>query len=261
VIARGHELGYLETLRDPIGEIIALREGQSGPLTYFRNNILHLLTLPSLIAAAFSRDSMRNRADLSELVSITLPFLHGELFSPADASETKMQHALQAMEQEGLLTQHADQWVGATAGDSKSVSLKRLGDIVMPGIERYCICVAVLMNQIDTVSITEPNAQQPDSLELTQESLESQCADCAERLAATEGRNRRELHDKNLFGQFVDTLDQQGLIKRDGDKVIPLPKLQTFEHQTRQLLDDSMHQAILRASAARAQRGARAKQA
>jgi len=251
VIKRGHELGYLETLCDPIGEIIALREGQSGPLTYFRNNILHLLTLPSLIAAGFSHGLTRNRSDIAELVATVLPFLHGELFLPTDSSKEQTEQALKAMEREGLLSRHQDKWVGASTGEPESVSLKRLGEIVMPGIERYYICVSLLMHQPGDNAIIVPSQNKQAAPTLTQESLQSRCADCAERLASTEGRNRRELHDKNLFNQFIDALDKKKLIKRDGDNLSPLPELSRLEGQTRQLLDEGMHQAILRASAAR----------
>ncbi len=47
VVRHGIELGYVETLVDDIGELVSLRDGQAPALTYFRNNVLHLLTLPA----------------------------------------------------------------------------------------------------------------------------------------------------------------------------------------------------------------------
>lgn len=242
VIRHGHELGYLETQGDRISELVAVRSGQAGVLTYFRNNILHLLTLPSLIAAAFLRRPRRSREEIDQIVETTLPFLHTELFLPNTIDTATIDQVLHAMKSEGLLQHQTQQWQRAPADDPAAVSLQRLGQVVIPSIERYYLCTTLLTN----ASGSAVNA----SIEL--EVLSGQCVDCADRLAATEGRNVVELHDAHLFGQFIDALIERGLIHREGGRLTPQPSLKTFEKQAQRLLDEGMCHAILRASMAKA---------
>lgn len=240
VIRHGHDLGYLETHKDAIGDLVAIRSGQAAPLTYFRNNILHLLTLPSLIAAAFSSRARRSDEAIKNLVHFALPFLYGELFQNADVNMDVFEHTLAALEAEGLLQREDDLWRRPAAGSAQAVSLMRLGEVVLPSIERYYLCAALLI-QADTP--------------LTKYELAERCADSADRLAHTEGRNAQELHDQHLFDQFLQNLEIQGLVSRNDKLLTPHPTLTNLEREARQLLDDGIRHAILRATRARSRPG------
>jgi glycerol-3-phosphate O-acyltransferase len=53
IIAYGMELGVIETREHPLGEIIEVRADQTVLLAYFRNNVSHLLAVPSMVASCF----------------------------------------------------------------------------------------------------------------------------------------------------------------------------------------------------------------
>jgi glycerol-3-phosphate O-acyltransferase len=95
----------LKRLRNPSGDIIHVDEYQSVLLTYYRNNILHLYGLPSLIAACF-----QHRDDISESEIVTMcqqfyPFLREDLFLKWDEASIAMVTGeyISAMKQLGLL--------------------------------------------------------------------------------------------------------------------------------------------------------------
>ena len=235
VVRHGIELGYLETATDDIGELVALREGRATSLMYFRNNILHLLTLPSLVAAAFTGLATRSEAGLERLVGTALPFLHGELFLPGDPGPAALERTLGALEGHALLHRHGDGWRRAGAGTPEAVSLLRLAEVVLPSVERYYLCSALLVQ-----------ASGP----LARGDLESRAAACAGRLAATEGRGAQDLHDRHLFPGLVDRLVERGLVRAADGGLVADESLGTLETEARRLLDDGIRHAILRASLA-----------
>ena len=235
VVRHGVELGYLETATDDIGELVALRPGQATSLMYFRNNIVHLLTLPSLVAAAFTGLATRSDEALRRLANVALPFLHGELFLPGDPDGTGLGRTLAALAAHDLLARHGEGWRRASAGTPEAVSLLRLAEVVLPSVERYYLAAALLV---------QANGPLPRG------ELESRAAACAGRLAATEGRDAQDLHDRHLFPGFVARLAARGLVRETGDGLVADDSLGTLETEARRLLDDGIRHAILRASLA-----------
>jgi len=144
LIEHGIRLGFIEIVTDALGPIIQLRPGQASPLTYFRNNILHLLTLPALIAAAFTHNRSRSHHALSQLVNLTFPFLQGELFLNASVTDNQIDQALAGLHDTGLLIQENDRWRRAPAGSLEAVSLLRLAQVVIPALERDYLCASLL---------------------------------------------------------------------------------------------------------------------
>ncbi len=90
IVSYGIHLGVIENRPHPLGDIIAVAPKHAILLTYFRNNISHLVALPSLIASCFLN---RNRIATGQLRRITrslYPFLKAELFLPWDADDFKL---------------------------------------------------------------------------------------------------------------------------------------------------------------------------
>ena len=235
VVRHGVELGYLETASDDIGELVALRAGQAPALTYFRNNIMHLLVQPSLVAAAFTGVATRSDAGLRRLVQTALPFLHAELFVPPEPDERAFERALAALVDHGLLARHGEGWRRAAAGSPEAVSLLRLAEVVLPSVERYYLCAALLVQ-----------AGAP----LARDELGRRCAACASRLATTEGRDAQDLHDRHLFRGLVERLRAHGYVDGPTEALVAAERLTTLENEARRLLDDGIRHAILRAALA-----------
>ncbi|MCV5869066.1 glycerol-3-phosphate 1-O-acyltransferase, partial [Escherichia coli] len=65
---------------DSMGDIISLDRSQSILMTYYRNNIIHLFALPSLIAQMIIRQRNLTVEKIQENVAQIYPFLKKELF-------------------------------------------------------------------------------------------------------------------------------------------------------------------------------------
>ncbi|WP_200855715.1 hypothetical protein, partial [Klebsiella pneumoniae] len=70
-----------------MGDIISLDRNQSILMTYYRNNIIHLLALPSLIAQLLIRQQSVSLEKVQATVAQIYPFLKQELFLRFEAEE------------------------------------------------------------------------------------------------------------------------------------------------------------------------------
>ncbi len=243
-IDHGIKLGFIETSDDPLGALVSIRTGMAAPLTYFSNNVQHLITVPSLLACCFTGAANQSKSDLLKLVEYALPFLKNELYLPNEKSEQALDDALETLMHCRLIkceqsVEDGQSYRRASAGSSEAVALMQLAESVMPALERYFLAAAVLV--------------QHGEKGLLLSELEERCRVCAERLGLTHGRNAQDLFDKHLHRAMVDTLGQSNYAIVDeqpnGDKTIaPTPTLLKLAQDTRNLVSENMRHAILHAA-------------
>jgi len=222
LIDHGQRLGFIESEQDSIGDLVLISKGQAAALTYFRNNILHLLTLPALIATTFSSQRSRTTERIQHLVALTFPIVQGELFSLTDLKDSMIAQTLNGLEQAGLLTHDSGAWTRAAAGTLQAVSLERLAKIVTPALERDYLCACII----------------------------AQCPESATRLARTHGYIATELYDKHLHQSFVATLITRGYVTKNSNMLHANKTLINVEKEAKALLPDANRHAILAASQA-----------
>jgi len=258
-IAHGIKLGFIETSNDPLGTLVSIRTGMAGPMTYFSNNVQHLIATPSLLACCFNGTAAQPKSVLHRLVQYALPFLQNELYLPDQQSEHALNEALDALMHCNLIKceqGNSDDPVyrRAGAGSGEAVELMQLAESVMPALERYFLSAAVLV--------------QNGEKGLLLSELEEQCHVCAERLAKTHGRNAQDLYDKHLHRAMINTLGESNyatIIERKNNEraknepakngpakneqtITATPALLTLAHDTRTLISENMRHAILHAA-------------
>ncbi|MBX2878551.1 MAG: glycerol-3-phosphate 1-O-acyltransferase PlsB [Granulosicoccus sp.] len=234
LIEHGCRLGFIEKDRDEVGSIIQLRTHQAAPLTYFKNNILHLLTLPALIAASFSTRREQERSTIQELVSVTFPILQNELFVSPMFKDTQFDQALHGLCDTGLLLLNENHYRRAPAGSLQAVLLHRLAQVVTPALERDFLCASILAQSANGPIGTSK--------------LASLCKLCAMRLSRTHGRDANELFDKHLHHGFIQTLKKHDYIDVANDEITAKPALINMESLARTLLPEQSRHAILATS-------------
>ena len=236
VIEHGMQLKFIAEETDDVGSLIAIRSGQAAPLTYFRNNILHLLTLPALIASAFIHQPTRSDDVVFKLVSLTHTFLQNELFSEPALTREQFDQCLDALAAAGMLRREGDLWRRAPAGSMEAVSLMRLAQVVTPALERDYLTASLLARA--------------DEGDISFDELSTRCQMSAQRLATTTGRDAGDLYDKNLMGIFVATLDAEGFVHRNNDRLSATARMMTMETEARLLIGERIRHAILNAALA-----------
>src|SRR5690606_15826772 len=82
IIAYGFEMKMLQRQPQSMNDVISLLPEKAVGLTYFRNNVAHLLALPSLVACCFLEHHSFSMSTLQRLALSMHPFLQSELFLP-----------------------------------------------------------------------------------------------------------------------------------------------------------------------------------
>jgi glycerol-3-phosphate O-acyltransferase len=186
-------------------DTLALAPGQAAALTWYRNNVLHLVALPSLLACCFLSTESHHEADLLRIVQRLYPYLRAELFLHWDEAdlETAMRGQLAALRDAGLLASNGGQWRAAPADSSEAMQLSLLAQPMLQAIERYYLVVSLLLRA------------SPGSIE--QAELAQRCQEMATRMRTLYGFYSPEFFDRTLFDGFVGLLRRQGVIRADAD--------------------------------------------
>ena len=234
-IEHGKKLGFIQTSNDPLGALVSIRTGMSAPMTYFRNNVQHLITVPALVACCFISTTKRSKDQLQTLVQYAFPFLQNELYLTDRPTDAALDDALESLVSSRLIRIESDStYRRATAGTIEAVTLIRLAESVLPALERYYLAAAVLI--------------QSGEQGLPISSLAERCEACAERLALTHGRVAGDLYDKHLHKAMISTLAETAYATLDEQTITATTKLHKLANDTKTLVPEQMRHAILHAA-------------
>ncbi|HID48762.1 MAG TPA: glycerol-3-phosphate 1-O-acyltransferase PlsB, partial [Chromatiales bacterium] len=158
-IALTESLGLVKRKNHELGDIIYLDAKHAVFLTYYRNNILHLMVVSSAIACCFLSVASHGRDKIVELVSLAYPFLKSELFLPwdADALPGIIDHTLEMLVEQGFLSRSkkTGKYRKPTASSIEYGRLELLGKVVSPILELYYMTFALLLKK-GSHSLTQP---------------------------------------------------------------------------------------------------------
>jgi glycerol-3-phosphate O-acyltransferase len=195
-IKHAEQLRMIHRRTHELGDIIYLDARLSISLTYYRNNILHLLALPSLIACCFLNIRSQTRDQIHNLIGLAYPYIKAELFLPWSESELPhmIDHLLEAMSSHGLLLKNVqlDVFTQPASGSAHYAQLKLLARIISPTLEVYYLTLALL--------------SRTGEAQLSKDELENQCYLMAQRIAMIHELNSPDFSDRKLISNFIESL-------------------------------------------------------
>ncbi|RJX64936.1 glycerol-3-phosphate 1-O-acyltransferase [Vibrio sinensis] len=185
---------------DSMGEIVSLDRNQSILMTYYRNNIIHLLAIPSLIAQMLIRYQKISIEQMQANVALVHPFLQQELYLSVEGEKLQemIQHYITELTQQGLITFDGET---VAINQANTQVLVLLGRTITETLQRYSIALNLL--------VANP--------ELGKSDLEQKSQDIAQRLGRLHGINAPEYFDKGVFSAMFSTLKQQEYLDVDGN--------------------------------------------
>ena len=202
MIRHCESLRMLQRQSHPLGDVVGMTESDAVLATYYRNNALHLLLMPSLIACAFLNNAAVSHRDLHRLARRVYPYVADEYFLRWGEEELPavVDELLEDLLNHGLLTASEDrlEWRRPPAETSEAVQLSVLARITVPILERYYLAISLLLR-------AGPGR-------LTQEALERQCQLTAQRMAMLYELNSPEFFDRAQFGNFVERLAERKVL-------------------------------------------------
>ncbi|GAA5017960.1 glycerol-3-phosphate 1-O-acyltransferase PlsB [Acinetobacter puyangensis] len=232
IIAYGLKLKLIKRIKHVLGDIIAIEDQQAVLLTYFRNNILHLFILPSLIAALVEHNGRLLRDDLINVIKALYPFLKAELFLKWDikALEPIIEQYCDALiEAKLILDDGHNTLYSPTPNSEQHKQLLVLATPVKQSLERYFMTLA-LINQRGSGKISARQVEELSHL-------------LGQRLSVLYEFNSPEFFDKSLFQSFLKVLTQQGIICTNQEGMIEFDdRLSNIAQDAHLILDeDTLH--------------------
>jgi glycerol-3-phosphate O-acyltransferase len=192
-----------------MGDIICLDSKHSVLLTYYRNNILHLTALPSVIACCFNNAPVQKLENIIELVSITYPFLRRQLFitwTQEQLPET-IKHILGILAGLGLLEKTGRyEYSRPRASSIECGQLELLARVISPVLELYYMTFAILLNT--------------GSSKISESDLIEHSFLMAQRVSMIYELNSPDFFDKRLITGFIDSLRDIEYVRIDNDGLI-----------------------------------------
>ncbi|KRE85748.1 glycerol-3-phosphate O-acyltransferase [Rhodanobacter sp. Soil772] len=207
IIAYGEQMGWIQRVQHPLGDVLTVTGERAVLLSYFRNNVLHLAATAAWVACCFLNNRRMSRASILRLGRIIYPFIQGELFLPwdTDGFAAQLQATIDFFVRRGLLESVSDGRVleRSPGQDDGAFQLKVIARSLIQAFERYYITIAALAKN-------GPHT-------MTGAELENACTLTAQRLSLLNELSAPEFFDKALFRGFIQKLRERRIVWTDDD--------------------------------------------
>jgi glycerol-3-phosphate O-acyltransferase len=204
MLAYGQSMKVISVQPHALGDIVRMSDESAVLATYYRNNVLHLFAMPSLVACAFVSNATVRTDDIQRLVWRIYPYIAAELFLRWNESELAdvVTQVLVGLERQGLVESDFErtQWRRPPPNSEKAMQLSLLAQATIQTIERYYLAIAILVKA--------------GSGEITQVALEERCQLTAQRMGLLYGLNSPEFFDRAMFENFIDLLRSRAVIRQ-----------------------------------------------
>ncbi|WP_213995127.1 glycerol-3-phosphate 1-O-acyltransferase PlsB [Arsukibacterium sp.] len=222
-------LQKVQSSTDGFGELISLSEQHSVLATYYRNNVLHLFMLPSLLASAVLHQRSISSQQLLGYIEQLYPLLRAELFLYVSSLHTYCQALLQFMTEQGLIECDGDKYYAPAQQSRQYFKLSLLAHNAEDTLQRY----AIVLNLVQ--------AQGP----LSRTELEKRGHQLAQRLLNLHGIIAPEYYDKGLFTTLINALKEAGISQTDAtNQVCSSQRLQQLTKTVNTLLRNDILQSL-----------------
>ncbi|MDH3630865.1 MAG: glycerol-3-phosphate 1-O-acyltransferase PlsB [Gammaproteobacteria bacterium] len=217
-----------------LGDIVYLKPEDSVLIGYYRNNSLHSLVIPALIACCFVNVRRVPRASVQRKIRLLYPFLKSELqLEWQDSSlEEIVDECIACLIDASLLEQVDKDLRRPRRSNHEFIQLNRLAHIVQPILERYYMTFIVLWQ-----TSAEP---------LPEAALEHRCHLLAQKISMIYGINSPDFFDRLLFRDFIETmLENEYLVKNDQEQLEFATEFDYVSLDLRNLLSTEVRSSIL----------------
>lgn len=244
MIRYAQAMGVLQRQKHPLGDVLRMEAENAVLATYYRNNILHLFAMPSLLACCFVSNASMRTDDIHRLVWRVYPYIAMELYLRWDetAAAAVTDSLLDTFAALNLLQPNADwtEWRRPPSTSLEAIQLSVLAQATIQTLERYYLAIALLL--------------QSGSGRITQEALQERCHLMAQRMSFLYELDSPEFFDKSLFRNFIDLLLRRGVIQasEDGTLLFGEPLLGVAA-DARLVLSEQIRHSILRVTSGQSQ--------
>jgi glycerol-3-phosphate O-acyltransferase len=220
------KLNKFNVISDEFGEIITINDKEKILFNYYRNNILHLFAVPSLVALHIFKSHTTTVAQCQQMIDAFYPLFAKEWFMH-ELDENYLTRILANFTDQNLIELDGDN-IKVTNTNDCLAKLEMLGRALSFTLQRYAIVIGFIQtsNGIDKAE------------------LERESQVLAERLGTLHGIQTPEFFDKKVLISFIDNLRGEGLITEGEEGLIGSPQLCETYRRLKTLLPARIWQSI-----------------
>ncbi|MGB0840781.1 MAG: glycerol-3-phosphate 1-O-acyltransferase PlsB, partial [Pseudoalteromonas shioyasakiensis] len=221
------KLNKFDVLTDEMGEIISIKEKERTLFNYYRNNIIHLFAVPSILAQLIYQKTEVSIESANKTVSALYPLFAKEWFLTT-LTEDYIANILNSFEEQKLISTD-NGIIKITANKQAQAQLEMLGNVMHLTLERYAITTTQIINS--------------DAIKRQQ--LEADCEVLAKRLGTLHGIKSPEFFDKKVLTNLISGLKEQNYISICEQNTIHAQEaISDLQSQLTELLPASIWQSI-----------------
>ncbi len=196
-------LGMLERIVHPLGDILRVPPGQAPYLSYFRNNVLHRVALPALVACLLAHNARLPRLRVEAAVGGLYRLLRAELFLPWEPEDlpAALDVVLGTLADRELVGSDGEYLTSPEPNSREFMELGMLGETLRPTLERHFLTLALLGRH--------------GSGRISRSALVDQSHLLAQRMALLYEFDSPEFAEKSLFAGVIQNLIDEALLAED----------------------------------------------
>jgi glycerol-3-phosphate O-acyltransferase len=237
IFAQASKLKIYSTFAHAAGDVIYLNDTDSAIISYYRNNVIHLFAMPSLIARFFQQQEQVDMLTLRKGCSEIYGVLREELYLSWEESDIEdvVQRYADAMAECGMLRKVGyDSYARATPQSDESVGLDILARALGFTFDRFIITAVLLAKHSENGLV--------DSNEFL-----AQCHRMAQRLAILSGLNNPEIVEKTFIQKHIQLLKRKGLLVTVDDHTLRIDeRVAVLAQNSKRLLSSDALRSIER---------------
>lgn len=223
IIAYGESMKWIRRIKHPLGDVLTADGDEGVLISYYRNNILHLLATVSWVSCCFLNIRRLSLQGVINLGKLFYPLIKSELYLPWTSEQfgEQIEATVRFLVDNKVLNEdvEAQSVCRPTEGSEAQFSLMVLAKGLLQTFQRYYIVISVL---------NKHGAKQ-----LSAGELERLTSLTAQRIALLQETSGPEFFDPNLIKNCVQMMKESGVIWPDEDNKLD------FGDQLKRLGDDA----------------------
>ena len=195
------KLGFLP--QEEINDRISLSNQEAAKLSFYRNNISHLLIFESLICGFFQYQKEILKEDLIESLRMIYPFLKEEFFLKWEESELDqlIDLKIKKLMEKGLILDDAEFFKRPDFKSKEFYETQALGKLVQPSIDRFYVLISQLWKSSNE--------------HISKNILEKNSLEILKNLEKDHARLTPEFSEKWMFDVFLNRLIENKYVRED----------------------------------------------
>jgi len=220
------KLGFLP--QEEINDRISLSNQEAAKLSFYRNNISHLLIFESLICGFFQYQKEILKEDLIESLRMIYPFLKEEFFLKWEESELDqlIDSKIKKLMEKGLILDDAEFFKRPDFKSKEFYETQALGKLVQPSIDRFYVLISQLWKSSNE--------------HISKNILEKNSLEILKNLEKDHARLTPEFSEKWMFDVFLNRLIENKYVREDDSgKLYPNRITQRLKKDAAKFLEPS----------------------